>query len=877
MTSPARPDLPDRNVPGAPGYPHGNQDRENSAIEARTAALTAQIAVLEDELRRLNDVESELRTREARLQSIIEMEPACVKLLSADGRLLEINRAGLRMLEADSLEQVARLPLRNFILPEWHEAFAVMHGQILNGGSAQLEFRIQGLHGTCRWVESRAVAITDSSGNVTSVLAITRDITETRAAQESLRQSEMRFRSIFEQAAVGMMQHDDDTGAILKVNDRLCRILQRSRQNLVQQTVRDVFPACQPAEADADVPDLELADSSEGGTRECVVGLPAGGLVWLRLTASAPASDPGSARTVTTVVEDISQRRRHADLLIQRDLILRAVAVAAAQLLTAKRPERVMQSVLRELGRATRSNRASWLQKNPDGDLHPVVTLIAEWCDKTVPCRIDDPDLQTLDLRASGLMTWDQLLRQGQPVQRGSRDCSDSERTMLSAGEVQRILLLPVSLDRDWSGILAFDRCRDDRAWSTAEVGALQIAAETLAAALKRREAEIHREELQQQLAQSQKLEAVGQLAGGVAHDFNNMLQVIIGYCDIGLSMDECGAVVKNILSEIRGAARRSADLSQQLLTFARRQRVQGLNLDLNHAIPETLTLLKRLVGDQITVHWQPAERPCPVRIDPAQLDQILANLMVNARDAIGSAGDIQISIRPGRILADDSSESPGQEYVELQVRDDGCGMSPEVQARIFEPFYTTKGVGEGSGLGLSTVYGIVQQNKGQIFVKSQPGQGTTVSVILPLAKDTSAGLTRVRDGSDMPGGVEKIILVEDEQLVLSFASQLLRSLGYTIVSFRSPCDVFDDVSLADDPADLLITDVMMPGMDGGELARRLRSSTPGLRCLFMSGFAPETLERQIGPHQRDNVLFKPFSAAELANKVREVLDAPIR
>lgn len=863
-------------------------------VRERTAELSQVNERLVEDLRLRAEAERRLRENESHLQSIIEMEPACVKVVTEDGRVTDMNRAGLCMLDADGRDQVVGQSMERFVHPDSQAAVRAMLERVFRGQQADLEFRVVGVNGRELWVETRAVPMAGPDGRVTSMLAITRDVTETRAAQESLRQSELRFRSIFEQAAVGVLQHEADSGRILKINDRLCQILQQPRSRLLQRTIQDVFPdttrADSPAGGSAEswnapsLPHAARAVQQPGhagvvetaALHECEISRPDGSTVWLRLTSSQPSHDPLEARSVTIVVEDVTQRRRDADLLLQRDAILQAVALAAAKLLTAKHPEQVIESVLRDLGRSTRVSRAAFFLRQPPNDTDRPgrpdwVNPVAEWCAPGIEPRIDDPVWEELDFSRPALTGWSDALRQGRPIQCSRPSCSAEEGALLDARGAERMLLLPVSLGTEWSGFLAFDKCGDDRPWSAAEIGALQIAAETLAAALKRREAEVNREELQEQLAQSQKLEAVGQLAGGVAHDFNNMLQVILGYCDVGASLIEDDDVFSGILQEIRTAARRSADLTQQLLTFARRQRVETTRLDLNRAIPDMLSLLRRLVGENIELKWQPGDRECPVKMDPSQLDQILANLIVNARDAIQDWGTISISTRP---IASESADRSEPAMVALIVSDDGCGMRPEVQARIFEPFYTTKSVGEGSGLGLSTVYGVVQQNQGRLLVRSEPGIGTTMTVLLPAATDQPLHPQPLPGVGEMRHGSETVILVEDEPLVLDFGSQLLRTLGYRVAAYRTPGDALNDPDLPANDADLLITDVMMPGMHGGELARRLKARSPRLRSLFMSGFAPETLKRQLGEARRDEVLFKPFSAAELAVRVREVLDA---
>jgi PAS domain S-box-containing protein len=393
-----------------------------------------------------------------------------------------------------------------------------------------------------------------------------------------------------------------------------------------------------------------------------------------------------------------------------------------------------------------------------------------------------------------------------------------------------------------------------------------------------RKLAEKAHEKLQHQLIQAQKMESVGRLAGGVAHDFNNMLGVIIGNADLAIQNLDPSLQVHEDLQEIKAAAKRSADLTRQLLAFARRQAAAPIVLDLNETVEGMLKMLRRLIGEDIELVWMPRANLWPVKIDPAQIDQVLANLCVNARDAIEGVGRITIetqnAVSDHVDGIDDPEFSPG-DYVSLTFSDNGCGMDEATRVNIFEPFYTTKDVGEGTGLGLSTVYGIVKQNDGFISVDSQPGKGTVFKIYLPRTTEVE---TADRDKTAVPiaGGSETVLLVEDERAILRMGKTMLERFGYTVLPAHEPNEALMIVEQYDEKIDMVVTDVVMPEMDGKELKRRIEIHHPDIKVLFMSGYSADVIMHR-GILQEDvNFLQKPFTVDVLVNKVREVLDQPV-
>lgn len=390
-----------------------------------------------------------------------------------------------------------------------------------------------------------------------------------------------------------------------------------------------------------------------------------------------------------------------------------------------------------------------------------------------------------------------------------------------------------------------------------------------------RQRAEEEQVQLQTQLFQAQRIESVGRLAGGIAHDYNNMLAVILGYTQAAIEKTDPASPLHEDLREILSAAERSAGITRQLLTFARKQTLAPQVLDLNESVTAMIKILKRLVGEDINLIWLPAPKLWPVKIDPTQIDQLLANLCVNARDAIPGVGRITIETAMATFDPEvrGAEVVPG-EYVILTVTDTGCGMTKEILDKIFEPFYTTKEIGHGTGLGLSTVFGIVKQHNGCINADSQPGKGTTFTIYLPRYTGEAGNTANQDNGKIQRGRGETVLVVDDEAAVLRLTRNMLKDLGYTVLTAQSSSEA---LKIAQDQAiriDLLLSDVIMPEMNGRDLAKVLQTAHPGLKCLLMSGYPTTIVSIQAAVDEGVNFLQKPFSARDLAVKAREVLES---
>ncbi|HEY9069411.1 MAG TPA: PAS domain S-box protein [Candidatus Ozemobacteraceae bacterium] len=393
-----------------------------------------------------------------------------------------------------------------------------------------------------------------------------------------------------------------------------------------------------------------------------------------------------------------------------------------------------------------------------------------------------------------------------------------------------------------------------------------------------RKKAEEDREKILTQLSQATKMESIGRLAGGVAHDFNNMLGVILGRADMALETLTPASPLWEDLHEIRQTASHSADLTRQLLAFARKQTTFPQILDLNVTIGSMLKMIRRLIGEDIELQWSPGETSWKVCIDPGQVDQILANLCVNARDAITGHGRITIQTTQTVLRSTETANhpevSPG-EFVEIRVSDTGMGMDRSTLAHLFEPFFTTKEVGKGTGLGLATVYGIVRQNEGCIFVESKPNEGTLFRILLPRHREASEAASHAAPTLPPLRGGETILLVEDELPLLKLIRKMLAGAGYQVLEAQTPTEALRIAHSHTGTVDLLLTDVIMPEMNGRVLANQIQSVFPNIRRVFMSGYTADVIARQGILDEGAFFLQKPFSPKMLTETIREALQAP--
>ncbi len=692
-------------------------------------------------------------------------------------------------------------------------------------------------------------------------------------AQRELRRSEVTFSGFFNQGNIGMAIVGAEK-QWLAVNGKLCRMLGYGPQELLNISWTETI---HPDDLEASLAKFGMVASGEIDAYEAEPRFfrKDGGLIHAHVTVSCTRQVCGAIDKMLVTVQDVTDRKMAEERILHLNNVLRAIRDVNQLIVREKDPDRLVQEGCRLL--VDNRGYASSLIVLVDENQRPVFRASAGLAadrqiledfrnrDELLACCRTCPDRTLLTLTAD-----DKAAICGDCPLAGSSAGRPSLLARLVHGETTFGYLV-VALDRnvslDAEEVGLFSEMAGDLGYA---LGFLRMQAA-------HESSERRRRTLENQLLQSQKLEAVGRLAGGVAHDYNNMLGVILGYTEMALDKVETADPLYADLKEIYDAARRSADITRQLLAFARKQTIAPRLLDLNDTVEGMLKMLRRLIGEDIDLQWLPDGDLGPVKIDPTQVDQILANLCVNARDAIAGVGKVTIetaNVRFEEGYCQDHAGFTAGDFIMLAVSDDGCGMDRETVDQIFEPFFTTKGLGKGSGLGLATVYGIVRQNEGFINVYSEPGRGATFKVYLPRhAEAVEKPDTAMSRAQIQPGHGETVLLVEDDPAVLKLARRMLDALGYRVVGAATPGEALDLAKSHEGQIHLLITDVVMPEMSGRDLAAGLCGLFPQLRVLFMSGYTANVIAHRGVLDAGVHFVQKPFSREELAARVREALE----
>lgn len=624
-----------------------------------------------------------------------------------------------------------------------------------------------------------------------------------------------------------------------------------------------------PDDRDAVIRAIEALDRGEAYDLEHRI-VANGKVVWVRARTVLEYDDHGRPRRAIGVAQDISVERETEKFLRERVDFEHFVSQLSTRFVTSADLDTAINVSLEEIGRFTRSDRAHVFRFEASGALF---SNPHEWCADGVASEMANSQ----NLRGRDYVWWIEALQRGEliPIEDVAALPTEAaaERAICESQGIRALVSMPILRDGELIAYAGLENIHAARPWSEIQCRALRVLSELLSTALRR-------EQLEAQLRRAQKLEAIGRLAGGVAHDFNNMLNVILGSVDVALLELEATHPLAKSLHGIREAGMRSAELARQLLGFASKQTIAPQVLDLNATISGMVSMLERLIGEGVQLSWTPCESIPAVEIDPAQLDQILVNLVINARDACAGHGSVTIDTRiltaADALCATHGGMHPGECYVALSVCDDGAGMDDETRAQVFEPFYSTKLPGQGSGLGLATVYGIVRQNAGFVSVASAPDAGACFTIYLRAFNSDSIVAARPQSlSSERPArGDETVLLVEDEALLLALGQRMLDELGYTVLAAGSPAEALALFDRHGGSIDLLVSDVIMPGMSGRELWQVLLERQPGLPCVFMSGYPQDVL----APHGvLDRGLYflqKPFRMRRLAERVREALDA---
>jgi len=684
------------------------------------------------------------------------------------------------------------------------------------------EFRVnlpkQGLR--WRWSEAQPERMPDGG---TLWHGIISDITELKQAEQKLQESEKRFQQMFMNAPMPY-QSLDEQGNFLDVNQAFLDILGYSRGEVIGKNFGDILHPDWVSHFKNNFPRFRAIGEILGVEFEMVKK--DGSTILVYFNGKVQLDEQGRFQRTHCIFQDITERRRIEEALIQSEKDL-------------KKSQRI--ALVGSWRLDTTTNQVEWTE-----ELYRMYGF-----DPTLP-----PPPFTEHRQLFTPESWERL--------------SSSLSATSTTGIPYELELETVRNDGSNGWMWVRGEAVNDAAGNIIGLwGAAQDITD-------RKAFEAEREKLQAQLTQAQKMESVGRLAGGVAHDFNNMLAVILGHTEMALDDVDPAAPLHASLEAIQYAAERSATLTRQLLAFARKQTVAPKVVDINEAVAGMLNMLRRLIGEDIDLLWCPAENLPPIKVDPAQIDQLLANLCVNARDAIEGVGKITIEtdrkIFDEAYCADHLGFLPG-EYVLIEVSDDGCGMDQTILNQIFEPFFTTKEQGKGTGLGLASVFGMVKQNNGFINVYSEPGQGTTFKIYLPAFASKSAWVMEKEQELPTEHGHETILLVEDEPAILQMTTMMLTRLGYTVVAAATPGEAIRLALEYRERIDLLMTDVVMPEMNGRELAGNLLSHYPDLKRLFMSGYTANVIAHHGVLDEGVNFIQKPFSMKDLGKKLREALE----
>jgi len=749
--------------------------------------------------------------------------------------------------------------VKTYFTPEsWAGLSEQVENAISEGVPYQYDAEVVRPDGEHRWITARGEAVCTSDGQMTMLRGTVQDITERKQAEEALKESERRFKFLSEATFEGV--HIHDRGIVLDSNSAFARMLgYNSTDEIIGQQImsRHLTPeSLKKAQ--------ELIDSGYQGTYE-VVGIKCNGRQFPVEIISKNIEYHGkSARA--TAARDITERKYVEQLLkwnIRRNELL---SETASQLLENRDPQNLIGDLCRKVMQFIDCQVfINFFEDSKRNKLH-----------LNVCAGIPDEKLLEIEWLEHGYSICGRVAQTGQPmIFQNVLTCADPLTEFVRSIGVQAYCCFPLMIEDRLLGTLSFGR-RSAPLFTQDETEMMKSFANLLAIAVNRIDMEKTQINLETQLAQAQKMESVGRLAGGVAHDYNNMLTVIKGYTEMILSGMDHHSLIYADLTEILKAADRSINITRQLLAFARRQTIAPQVIDLNTTVKSMLKMLERLMGENIDIAWLPGQNLWPVNIDPAQIDQILANLCINARDAIADIGKVTIGTKNVEFdelyCTDHSGFIPG-EYILLAVSDDGHGMDKETLHQVFEPFFTTKKIGRGTGLGLSTVYGIVKQNNGFINVYSEPGKGTAFHLYLSRHTGKADGVLKKLQAKDIHGQGETILVVEDEVSILKLTQRILEGIGYRVLTAGSPGEA---LSLAQKNAAsirLLITDVVMPEMNGRDLAERLQMLCPMLKCLFMSGYTANVIAHHGVLDKGVHFIQKPVSRTELAAKVRSILD----
>jgi PAS domain S-box-containing protein len=817
--------------------------------------------------------EEALRGSEGRYRLLVELSPDAIAITCAE-KFVYVNAAGVKLFGANSPEEVVGRSVWDLVHPDYREMVSARIRQTIEGRkiSPLVEQRLVRLDGEV--IDINVTGIPTSYQGRPAAQVIIRDITE-RTRAEAAR---ARLAAIVESSEDAIIGKTLD-GVITNWNRGAEKIYGYGAEEVLGRHISFHVPRERRGEV------AEILETVRRGRsislHETVRVKKDGEPIHVSLTVSPIRDAAGNITGASAIARDITERKLAAEAL--RDANQRAIREYERLL------ERVA-SLAQTLGTAR--------------DLTTIYRALADFTIASMPCSAlflslyeeaeairrvvylwyggSERDASDLGIVPVGDGPAGRAIKTGSIVVQDDYECAVKGRSVVASGfdddprAPQSALIAPMTVMGRTVGTVEV-QCYDPSAYTSEHMTATRLAANLAASAIENVRLLEQERESAVRLQQSQKMEAVGRLAGGVAHDFNNLLTAIIGYSDLSLRRLKPGDSLQRNVEEIKRAAGRAADLTHQLLAFSRKQVLQPRVLDLNAVISELEKMLHRLIGEDIELLYDLNTSLGKVKADPGQLEQVLLNLVVNARDAMPGGGKLTIQTAN----TDLDNEYAGQHvavvpgpYVMLAVSDNGCGMDEATRAQIFEPFFTTKEQGKGTGLGLSTVYGIVKQSHGNIWVYSEVGQGTAFKIYLPRVEAEAEPLRPAERVGSLARGTETILLVEDDGMVRGIARTILRQAGYTVLEAGDGESAVRTCRQHEGTIHMVLTDVVMPGMSGRAVADQLGELRPDLGVLFMSGYTEEAIVNHGVLHEGVNFLEKPFTPDTLTRKVREVLAA---
>jgi PAS domain S-box-containing protein len=764
-----------------------------------------------------------LRESEAKFQQLFDEAPVGYHEYDTQGRITKVNRTELEML-GYTHEEVLGQPVWKFIGDEETSrdlVLAKIAGTVPPGHSFERAYHRK--DGTTLTVLIEDRPLTDSEGKIVGIRSTIQDVTERKKAEEALRRSEEKYRTILESIEDGYYE-EDLAGNFVFFNEAMCRIYGYPKEELLGLNYKqytDENTAKQLFQLFSEI--YKTGNPCSEYSYELI--RKDGAKRYIEASASLKRDPSGKPIGFRGVVRDITERERAEEALRQSE----------------EKYRNILQSI-----------QDGYFENDLAGNLTFINDIVCTHLGYTREELIGMNYRQYTDEENARKL----YQRYNQLYVTGQIKPFEIEFTRKDGSKLTDEL--SISLIKDSEGKTIAFRC-------------------TARDISERKQAEEDKLSLQEQLRQSQKMEAIGQLAGGVAHDFNNLLTVIKGYSQLSLLDLKENDPLRGNIQEIEKATQRATDLTRQLLAFSRRQILDLKVVDLNLLLKDTEKMLRRIIGEDIELVTHLSEDLGKVKIDPSQIEQVIFNLVVNARDAMPSGG--KLTIETANVELDEAYAHthvgvvPGR-YVRLSVSDTGVGMTHEVKEKVFEPFFTTKEKGKGTGLGLSMVYGIVKQSNGNIWVYSEPNRGTTFRIYFPRSEE-EADTRREREETDFfPRGSETILLVEDDELVRDLASRLLKQQGYTVLEASNGQEALSVAKEhVGETIHLLLADIVMPQMGGKELADWLKISRPNVKVLFTSGYADYAIVHHGVLDAGTQFLQKPFSLKTLSHKVREVLD----